>query len=224
MEINPNIEESWKAVLSDEFRQAYFENIKSRLIEEKKQFRIYPPGSRIFSAFNLTPFEKVKVVILGQDPYHGEGQANGLSFSVSEGVKKPPSLENIFREINSDLGIPAPAHGNLEKWAAQGVLLLNASLTVRAGQPMSHKDIGWEIFTDAVISRLSERRQGLVFLLWGKFAASKESLIDVSKHHVLKAPHPSPYSASYGFFGCKHFSRTNEILKLQGMEAVDWSL
>ena len=193
-------------------------------MEEKKQYTVYPPGSQIFSAFNFTPFDEVRVVIIGQDPYHGPGQANGLCFSVSEGIKKPPSLENIFKELNSDLGIPIPTSGNLEKWANQGVLLLNASLTVRANTPNSHQDFGWHIFTDAVIKTLSDNKEGLVFLLWGKFVQSKEGLINTEKHHLLKAAHPSPYSAYNGFFGCRHFSKTNEILSKMGKPQVDWAL
>jgi len=222
--INPEIEESWKTVLKTEFNSEYFLNLKSRLVEEKKQYTVYPPGSQIFSAFNFTPFDDVRVVIIGQDPYHGPDQANGLCFSVSDGIKKPPSLDNIFKELNSDLGISIPASGNLEKWANQGVLLLNASLTVRANTPNSHQNFGWHIFTDAVIKTLSDNKDGLVFLLWGKFAQSKEALIDTEKHHLLKAAHPSPYSAYNGFFGCRHFSKTNEILKKSGKQQIDWAL
>jgi len=222
--INPEIEESWKTVLKTEFNSEYFLNLKSRLVEEKKQYTVYPPGSQIFSAFNFTPFDDVRVVIIGQDPYHGPDQANGLCFSVSDGIKKPPSLDNIFKELNSDLGISIPASGNLEKWANQGVLLLNASLTVRANTPNSHQNFGWHIFTDAVIKVLSDNKDGLVFLLWGKFAQSKEALIDTEKHHLLKAAHPSPYSAYNGFFGCRHFSKTNEILRNLGKPQIDWAL
>lgn len=224
-EINPKIEDSWKEKMSEEFRQPYFMGLKNFLLEEKnKGFLIYPPGKEIFNAFNHTPFEKVKVVIVGQDPYHGRGQANGLCFSVSPDIKPPPSLQNIFKELNDDLGIPIPEHGNLEKWADQGVLLLNASLTVRANEPNSHQGKGWENFTNSAIKKLSDDREGLVFLLWGKFAQAKDILIDSTKHHILKAPHPSPYSASYGFFGCRHFSKTNKLLEQQGKEPVDWSL
>jgi uracil-DNA glycosylase len=193
-------------------------------VEEKQKFTVYPPGSLIFNAFNLTPFYAARVVIIGQDPYHGAGQAHGLCFSVPRGTSVPPSLVNIFKEINEDLGIPVPKHGNLEKWARQGVLLLNATLTVRANQAGSHQKKGWESFTDAVISQLSKQRVGLVFLLWGKFAQDKELLIDTQKHYILKAAHPSPYSAYNGFFGCRHFSRTNEILRRHGLPEIDWSV
>jgi uracil-DNA glycosylase len=221
---NIQIEESWKAALAEEFSKPYFPLIKQYLIAEKvKGKKVYPPGSQIFNAFNLTPFNQVKVVIIGQDPYHGAGQAHGLCFSVSNGIKPPPSLVNIFKEIQSDVGIAPPPHGNLEKWARQGVLLLNASLTVNAGEPNSHAAYGWHIFTDAVIKKLSNERAGIVFLLWGKFAQEKEALINLSKHYVLKAAHPSPYSADR-FFGCKHFSKTNELLEKQGKEKIDWSL
>ena len=223
-QINPNIEESWKHQLMDEFDSEYFAELRSRLIEEKKKYTVYPPGTLMFSAFDHTPFDAVKVVIIGQDPYHGPGQANGLCFSVSDGIKKPPSLDNIFKELNTDLGIPIPATGNLEKWANQGVLLLNASLSVRANTPNSHQNFGWHIFTDAVIRILSDKKEGLVFLLWGKFAQSKETLIDTNNHYILKAAHPSPYSAYSGFFGCRHFSKTNEILRSLGKVEIDWAI
>ena len=222
--IDPAIETSWKEALFTEFQKNYFKSLKAFLVEERKNFIIYPPASRIFAAFNYTPFDKVKVVIIGQDPYHGTGQANGLCFSVSDGIHQPPSLQNIFKEIHSDLGIPIPKTGNLESWAKQGILLLNASLTVRSNQAGSHQKQGWEEFTDAAIRSLSEKRKGLVFLLWGKFAQAKELLIDTTKHHVLKAPHPSPFSVHSGFFGCKHFSKTNELLKREKQEKIDWSL
>ena len=192
------------------------------LVDEKKQHSIYPPGQLIFNAFNQTPFDKVKVVILGQDPYHGRGQAHGLSFSVPDGVQPPPSLQNIFKEINSDTGTTVPQSGNLTRWTEQGVLLLNAILTVRAGQASSHREHGWEQFTDSVIQKISEHKSGVVFLLWGKFARSKKVLINSSKHLILEAPHPSPYSADYGFFGCKHFSKTNEYLVGKGNKAIVW--
>jgi uracil-DNA glycosylase len=224
MQVNPQIEESWKEVLASEFDNSYFMELKEFLTEEKAKYAIYPQGSKIFNAFQLTPFEQVKVVILGQDPYHGPGQAHGLCFSVPRGIAPPPSLVNIFKEIEKDLGIPVPAEGNLEKWARQGVLLLNATLTVRANQPGSHQRRGWENFTHAVISRLSERRVGIIFLLWGKFAQEKESLIDTNRHYILKAAHPSPFSAYNGFFGCRHFSKTNEILRKHGLQEVDWDL
>jgi len=221
--INPKIESGWKNALMDEFNKPYFREIKEELIKEKNQgTTIYPTGPLIFNAFNQTPFDKVKVVIIGQDPYHGPGQAHGLCFSVPDGISQPPSLVNIFQELHNDLGIPVPQSGNLEKWTAQGVFLTNAILTVRAGSPGSHRHIGWETFTDAVIKKLSGQKAGLVFLLWGRFAQEKQILIDITKHHILKAAHPSPYSADNGFFGCKHFSKTNEILKTQGKEEIDF--
>ena len=222
MQVNPQIENSWKEELKEEFNASYFMGLKEFLLEEKAAFTVYPPGKFIFNAFQHAPFDKVRVVILGQDPYHGPGQAHGLCFSVPQGIAPPPSLVNIFKEIERDLGIPAPVHGNLTRWATQGVLLLNATLTVRANQPGSHQRKGWETFTDAVIRRLSDRRVGLVFLLWGKFAQEKESLIDVNRHYVLKAAHPSPFSAYNGFFGCRHFSKTNEILNKHGLKEIDW--
>ncbi len=223
-EINPQIEDSWKNVLASQFKSPYFLELKIFLQEEKKKFVIYPPGKFIFNAFNLTPFDQVKVIILGQDPYHGPNQAHGLCFSVQNGVAQPPSLQNIFKELKNDLNIPVPKTGNLEPWAKQGVLLLNAILTVRANQPCSQQNKGWEIFTDFVITELSEKKTGLVFLLWGKYAQAKETLIDSSKHHILKAPHPSPFSANYGFFGCRHFSKTNELLRKNGKKEINWSL
>jgi len=222
--INPEIEESWKGELAEEFSSAYFSDLKTFLVNEKKSQKIYPPGNKIFSAFNHTPFEKVKVVIIGQDPYHGDGQAHGLCFSVPDGIKPPPSLVNIFKEINADLGLPVPVSGNLEKWADQGVLLLNATLTVCANQPGSHQNRGWENFTDTVIKKLSEKRENVVFILWGRYAQNKETLIDKSKHFILKAAHPSPFSAYNGFFGCKHFSKTNEYLRSRGIEEIDWRI
>ena len=222
--VKPTIEESWKNVLQDEFNKSYFIDLKTFLVEEKKKFRIFPPGSLIFNAFNHTPFDKVKVVFIGQDPYHGNGQAHGLCFSVPEGVAKPPSLVNIFKELQNDLGVQVPAHGNLVKWADQGVLLLNATLTVRENQAASHQNKGWEIFTDAVISKLSELKNNLVFVLWGNYAIAKKILIDESKHHILTATHPSPFSAHKGFFGCRHFSRINEILAKSGKEPIEWRI
>lgn len=222
--IDPKINESWKNLLIDEFNLPYFYSLREFLIEEKKQYAVFPPGNQIFSAFEFTPVDEVKVVILGQDPYHGKGQAHGLCFSVPPGITPPPSLLNIFMEIKNDLGLPLPPHGNLESWARQGVLLLNATLTVRANQPGSHQKKGWETFTDQVIRMLSKERTGLVFLLWGKFAQAKENLIDTSKHFILKAAHPSPYSASAGFFGCRHFSKTNELLRNQGKQEINWAL
>jgi uracil-DNA glycosylase len=216
---------AWNTLLKEQFNAPYFSELKNFLAEEKKAgIVVYPPVGNIFSAFDLTPFENVKVVLLGQDPYHGAGQAHGLCFSVADGVPPPPSLVNIFKELKNDLGIPIAKGGNLAKWAKQGVLLLNATLTVRANTAGSHQNKGWETFTDAIIRSLSEEKTGLVFLLWGKYAQAKEMLIDKTKHHVLKAPHPSPFSADSGFFGCKHFSKTNEILKQQGKQPIDWSL
>jgi uracil-DNA glycosylase len=222
--IDPKIHESWKSLLINEFNLPYFYTLRNFLVEEKKQYAVFPPGNQIFAAFDMTPFDAVKVVILGQDPYHGQGQAHGLCFSVPSGITPPPSLINIFKEIRDDLGIPLPNHGNLQSWARQGVLLLNATLTVRANQAGSHQNKGWEIFTDQVIRILSNEKNGLVFLLWGKFAQAKEYLIDMNKHYILKAAHPSPYSANAGFFGCRHFSKTNVILRNQGIEEIDWSL
>ena len=220
------IEASWKEVLKNEFTKPYFQQIVTFLKTERMAGKtIYPSGSMIFNAFNHTPFEKVKVVILGQDPYHGPGQAHGLCFSVQDGVAPPPSLINIYKEIQSDIGVGMnAANGNLTKWAGQGVFLLNASLTVRANEPMSHAKIGWAEFTDAVIKKISDEKKGVVFLLWGKFAQEKQALIDETKHHVLKAAHPSPFSADKGFFGCKHFSKANEFLVKEGLAPVDWKL
>jgi len=220
----PRIEKEWLDVLRPEFSKPYFTELKSFLLEEKKRFRVFPPGNRIFAAFDYTPFSKVKVVILGQDPYHGDGQAHGLCFSVPDGIPLPPSLINIYQELSTDLSIEIPKSGNLEKWAKQGVLLLNATLTVRANQAGSHQKHGWENFTDEVIRQLSARHTGLVFILWGSYAQAKETLIDGSKHFVLKAVHPSPLSVYRGFFGCRHFSKTNELLVKAGKEPVDWSL
>lgn len=223
--MNVQIEESWKKILKEEFEKDYFKQIVTFLRAEKSAGKIiYPPGPLIFNAFNKTPFSKVKVVLLGQDPYHGKGQAMGLSFSVPNGIPKPPSLVNIFKELESDLGILPAISGDLEKWAKQGVLLLNASLTVRQNEAASHSKIGWLQFTDSVISKISELKEGVVFLLWGRFAQDKQSLIDETKHHVLKAAHPSPFSADKGFFGCRHFSKTNELLAIHGKEPVDWKL
>jgi uracil-DNA glycosylase len=219
------IEESWKKVLKEEFEKPYFQHIITFLKAEKATGKvIYPPGPLIFNAFKQTPFDKLEVVLLGQDPYHNQGQAHGLSFSVPDGVPKPPSLVNIFKELHNDLGINIPESGNLEKWARQGVLLLNASLTVRQNEPGSHAKIGWLQFTDSVIRKISDEKEGIVFLLWGKFAQEKQALIDETKHFVLKAAHPSPYSANNGFFGCRHFSMTNELLMKQHKSPIDWKL
>jgi uracil-DNA glycosylase len=218
------IDESWRTLLRDEFESVYFQALRGFLVEERRKYTVYPPGQQIFSAFNLTPFNKVKVVILGQDPYHGPGQAHGLCFSVPDGMPKPPSLINIFKEIETDLGIPVPREGNLTAWARQGVLLLNAILTVRANTPTSHQNKGWETFTDAVIRNLSEKRKNLVFLLWGNYAQAKEKLIDSDRHFILKATHPSPLSASRGFLGCRHFSKVNNILSEMGLNEINWSI
>ncbi len=219
------LEASWKNELKGEFEKPYFQKIATLLREEKKAGKIiYPPGKEIFNAFEFTPLSKVKVVILGQDPYHNPGQAHGLSFSVPDGVKPPPSLMNIFKEVQEDLGLPYPATGNLEKWAKQGVLLLNASLTVVANQPMSHSQVGWHLFTDEVIKHISTAKEHVVFMLWGRFAQNKAALIDAGKHKVLTAAHPSPLSAYNGFFGCHHFSKTNEYLQSVGEAPIDWAL
>ena len=218
------MEASWKAALKDEFDEPYFQALAGRLHAEKREGQtIYPPGSLIFKAFELTPLDEVRVVILGQDPYHRPGQAMGLSFSVPDGVDAPPSLKNIFREIETDLGITMSGRTNLEPWARQGVLLLNAVLTVRAGQAASHSTYGWMKFTDAVIRCINERCNGVVFLLWGNFARSKRELIDTSKHYVLEAAYPSPLARG-AFFGCRHFSRTNAILTSEGKTPIDWQL
>lgn len=221
-QLDVKIEESWKEVLNPHFQEHYFKEIV-RVIKSDiaNGMRVYPRGGDIFNAFNRTPFERVKVVILGQDPYHGEGQAHGLSFSVPDGVRKPPSLVNIFKELESDLGVTPPLSGNLERWADEGVLLLNAILTVRAGEPTSHSKIGWENFTDQVISELSARKEGVIFLLWGRFARGKVRLIDSSKHHILEAAHPSPLARG-AFFGSRHFSTTNRLLKEMGKDPIKW--
>ncbi|NLN32792.1 MAG: uracil-DNA glycosylase [Flavobacteriaceae bacterium] len=216
------IEPSWKEVLKEEFDKSYFKNLVEFVRLEYQSQKVYPPGKLIFSAFDHTPFDKVKVVLIGQDPYHGAGQAHGLSFSVPEGIAQPPSLKNIFKELNTDLGIPIAKSGNLERWADQGVLLLNATLTVRASQAGSHQKKGWEEFTDAAIRKLSEQKENLVFILWGAYAQKKGSIIDTEKHFIIKSPHPSPFSAYNGFFGSKPFSRTNAHLKSLGKEEINW--
>ena len=213
---------SWKEQLAEEFDKPYFHTLVNFVKEEYQKFKIFPPGSKIFSAFDHCSFDEVKVVIIGQDPYHGPGQANGLCFSVSDGIKKPPSLVNIFKEIQQDLGNPIPESGNLERWADQGVLLLNATLTVRAHTAGSHQNKGWEQFTDEVISLVSQTKQGIVFLLWGAYAQKKGAVIDEQKHFVIKSAHPSPFSADRGFFGSKQFSRTNDYLKSIGKEEIQW--
>lgn len=220
-----SIEAGWKQALAAEFDSDYMQSLRDFLKQEKQQRKmIYPPGGQIFSAFDHTPFDQVKVVILGQDPYHGPGQAHGLCFSVPEGIRIPPSLANIFKEIQRDLGFTPPSHGNLETWADQGVLLLNATLTVEQGKAGSHQGRGWEKFTDAAIDRLNHKRDGLVFMLWGSHAQKKGAIIDRQRHLVLTAPHPSPLSAYRGFFGCGHFSSANEYLAKQGKDAIDWRL
>ena len=218
------IEQSWKEALSEEFNKPYFRELAAELHREKQAgITVYPPGGSIFKAFELCPLDRVKVVILGQDPYHNPGQAMGLSFSVPEGIAAPPSLKNIFKEIESDLGIKMSGSTDLSPWARQGVLLLNAVLTVRAGAAASHSGLGWQEFTDAVIRTISETRSGVVFLLWGNFARSKKALIDCSRHTVLEAAHPSPLARG-AFFGCRHFSKANEVLRSEGLEPIDWQL
>ena len=220
------IDSSWKKYLNNEFDKPYFHQIATFIKSEMAVGKtIYPKGSLIFNAFNITPFEKVSVVIIGQDPYHGKNQAHGLSFSVPKGMKAPPSLVNIFKELKNDVGLTVDNNnGDLTSWAKQGVLLLNAALTVRAGEPFSHAKYGWADYTDSVIQKISDNKKGVVFLLWGKFAQDKQVLIDETKHHVLKAAHPSPFSADKGFFGCKHFSKTNEFLVKKGHQPIDWKL
>ncbi len=216
------IEDSWKVALDEEFDKDYFRSLTGFVRNEYQNHTVYPPAGLIFNAFDRTPLDQVKVVIIGQDPYHGDGQANGLCFSVNEGMTFPPSLLNVFKEINSDLGLPIPPHGNLERWADQGVLMLNATLTVRAKSPGSHQKKGWEEFTDAVISRISDEREHIVFVLWGAYAQKKGELIDSKKHLVIKSSHPSPFAAHKGFFGSKPFSETNRYLKDLGKEPVKW--
>ena len=219
------MEESWKNALSDIFDKPYFSQIANHLKAEKAlKTTLYPSGGLIFNAFNLTPYDKVKVIILGQDPYHNPQQAMGLSFSVPDGIKPPPSLANIFKELNKDIGMAIPCSGNLTAWAKQGVLLLNAVLTVRANEPVSHAKIGWTKFTDDIIQTLSLHKTGLVFILWGNFAQEKIKLIDNSKHKILKSAHPSPLSAYNGFFGCKHFSATNEYLVKNNIDPINWTI
>ena len=220
-----NLESSWLKVLKDEFEKPYMKNLSIFLNSEKNNNKIiYPPGSKIFNALNLTPFTSVKVIILGQDPYHGQNQANGLSFSVEIGNKIPPSLQNIFKELNSDLNILPSQHGDLSNWAKQGVLLLNTILTVESSKPSSHSNKGWEIFTDKILHSLSSLKENLVFILWGKKAEEKISLIDESKHKILKSPHPSPYSANNGFFGSQPFSKTNFFLESKNIDKINWKL
>jgi len=217
-----NINESWEKYLNEEFNKKYFIDLISFLKFEKEQYEIYPQENRIFSAFDSCKFEDVNVVIIGQDPYHGKGQANGLCFSVNEGVKSPPSLQNIFKEIKQDVGNEIPKSGNLERWANQGILMLNATLTVRASEPGSHQKKGWEFFTDLVIKLISEKKENVVFLLWGAYAQKKGEIIDRKKHFVLESAHPSPFAANKGFFGNKHFSKTNEFLTKTGKKEINW--
>ncbi|MBA9078057.1 MULTISPECIES: uracil-DNA glycosylase [Rufibacter] len=216
------IESSWQQVLQDEFEKPYFQELIQFVKSEYATTEVYPAGKNIFHAFEECPFDQVRVVILGQDPYHGKGQANGLAFSVSEGIRTPPSLLNIFKEIEADLGKPIPRSGNLERWAEQGVLLLNATLTVRAHQAGSHQKKGWEEFTDAVIKKVSDLKENVVFLLWGAYAQKKGQMIDSQKHLVLKAAHPSPFAADKGFFGTRHFSKANAYLRGHGQPEIDW--
>jgi uracil-DNA glycosylase len=221
-----NFEPSWLKVLPEEFEKDYMVKLRQFLKEEQEAgHKTYPKNADIFNAFWKTPFDQLKVVLLGQDPYHGVNQAHGLSFSVQKGINPPPSLKNIYKELSTDIpGFVTPSHGDLTEWAEQGVMLLNATLTVRAGTPGSHQKKGWEIFTDTVIQKISEQKKGIIFLLWGKFAQAKAELIDAKKHHILKAAHPSPYSADAGFFGCHHFSKTNAILEKEGKKPIDWQI
>lgn len=217
------IHPSWQKIIGEEFSKEYFKNLTRFVKEEYSNKKIHPEGKNIFRAFELCPFEKVKVVILGQDPYHGPNQANGLCFSVNDSIPLPPSLQNIYKEISTDLKVDRPTKGNLDNWARQGVLLLNATLTVRANTPGSHQHKGWEEFTDAVIKTISDKKEHIVFLLWGKYAQNKGAIIDRKKHYVLTAPHPSPFSANSGFFGCKHFSKTNSYLKSINEKEIEWT-
>ncbi len=222
MHTDIKIEASWKARLAGQFDKPYFGELRAFVSQEYRSHVVFPPGKEIFSAFDRCSFDSVKVVIIGQDPYHGPGQANGLCFSVRDGVRPPPSLVNIFKEIQADLGKPHPPTGNLERWATQGVLLLNATLTVRASSPGSHQNKGWEIFTDAVIKTISDEKEHVVFILWGAYAQKKGEVIDRNKHFVISSPHPSPFSADRGFFGSKPFSKTNEFLRSKGIPEIDW--
>ncbi|MBS1611540.1 MAG: uracil-DNA glycosylase [Bacteroidetes bacterium] len=219
-----HIHDTWKQALQEEFGKPYYRQLLNKIEEQKIAGKhVYPPDDLVFNAFNLTHFDELKVVIIGQDPYHGAGQAHGLSFSVPYGIKPPPSLVNIYKELRTDIGMPIPNHGNLEKWAKQGVLLLNAALSVNEGEPNSHADFGWYTFTDAVVKTISDKKEGIVFILWGKFAQNKAALIDGNKHHILTSAHPSPFSATK-FFGNRHFSKTNELLTKQGKQPIDWTL
>jgi uracil-DNA glycosylase len=220
--VDVKLEQGWKALLDGEFSKPYFHDLTDFVKKEYQTGTCFPPGNLIFSAFDHCKLDNLKVVILGQDPYHGIGQANGLCFSVNDGVKMPPSLKNIFKEIKSDIGVDLPENGNLERWADQGVLLLNATLTVRASQPGSHQKKGWETFTDSVISAINRNKDNVVFLLWGAYAQKKGEIIDSNRHHVLMSPHPSPFSADRGFFGNRHFSRTNDYLESQALGSIKW--
>ena len=220
--MNIKIEQSWKNLLKDEFKKNYFVNLVNFVKREYKTQTIYPPGKEIFKAFDLCPVQNVKVVIIGQDPYHGKGQAHGLCFSVKDGIAIPPSLKNIYKELHDDTGKEIPKTGNIEHWAKQGILMLNATLTVRAGKAGSHQGKGWETFTDAAIKKIAKTTGNLVFMLWGAYAQKKGQVIDTDKHYILKSPHPSPLSAYNGFFGCKHFSKTNEFLKSNGKKEIKW--
>ena len=220
--IESQIRTDWKIILQEEFQKEYFSSLKDFLIEEKKTYVVYPKLEDIFSAFNKCSFDATKVVIIGQDPYHGPEQAHGLSFSVPEGVRVPPSLRNIFKELHADVSFKIPSHGSLIPWAKQGVLLLNSTLTVREKKASSHQNKGWEQFTNSVIRKISKRKEKIIFLLWGKSAKEKTTFIDETKHHILTAPHPSPLSAHSGFFGCKHFSKTNYLLSLQNQNPINW--
>lgn len=225
MNTDIKLEPLWKKRLNSEFEKPYMQQLFSFLLSEKRQGkRVFPASKHYFKALDETPFDQVKVVVLGQDPYHGDDQAHGLSFSVPAGIRPPPSLKNIFKEIKSDLGVDAPNHGCLESWSRQGVLLLNSVLTVERGKAASHQGKGWEQFTDQIIWNLNEHREGVVFMLWGAYAQKKGAFIDAERHCVLKAPHPSPLSAHRGFLGCKHFSQSNQYLQAQGIEAIDWQL
>lgn len=219
-----DLDATWLKILKPEFKADYFKKLLEFVQQERKSKTIFPKVVDIFHAFKVLPFDSVKVVIIGQDPYHGEGQAHGLCFSVNDGVKLPPSLKNIFKELQSDIGCDIPESGNLEKWAKQGVLLLNSVLTVEKSKPGSHRNQGWETFTDNIIKKISEKHSGIIFLLWGNYAIEKEKLIDAEKHFILKAPHPSPFSAYQGFFGCKHFSKTNSLLRQAGEKEINWTI
>lgn len=224
--MSEQLEQSWLEVLKEEFEKSYIHNLNHFLEKQKQEGKsVYPDSAEIFNAFELTPFDQVKVVILGQDPYHGAGQAHGLSFSVKNHIKIPPSLQNIYKELSSDIvGFKTPLHGDLTSWAKQGVLLLNATLTVNASEPASHQKKGWETFTDKVIKTISDNKAGIVFILWGRYAQQKENLIDVNKHFIIKSAHPSPFSAYNGFFGSKPFSKTNKILQQKGLQEIDWQI